>query len=246
LEQSLREHILAKSIAHHQTTFQIVYSSSYSVLAMQMSAAYVGLYLPLRFLAYYRPIFRQKTIVLFELYLITWVLMVLNTIAVSISKVGGLYAITFLHVGILFSLVIGLAEHFELPPSIKTRLVRRLRRDSEGREEEEDLTQEATERTPLLNREEAEVRDLAVDEENQYALWIFQLLLAAPFTMILFIQIILLVMGALQQTLADGNSSLSSMWRFCLSMKPINICISLSGSRHSVILHLAPSGPICP
>jgi len=55
---------------------------------------------------------------------------------------------------------------------------------------------------------EAEVRDLEADEENQYALWIFQLLLAAPFQMILLIQLTLLIFGTLQHTLADGSSSL--------------------------------------
>jgi hypothetical protein len=167
---------------------------------MQLSAAYTFLYLPLRILAHYRPIFRQKTIVL-----------VFNTILVSGPKIGGLYTITFLHAGLLFSLLLGLAEHFELPPSMKKRLVKHVRRNREGEQHEDDLTEEATERTPLLDRDEGEVRDLAADEENQYALWIFQFLLAAPFTMILLIQFMLLLLGALRHTLSDGSPTLTSM-----------------------------------
>jgi len=176
---------------------------------MELSAAFTVLYLPLRILAHYRPIYRQKTIVLFELYLITWVLLVFNTILVSGPKIGGLYVLTFINTGVLFSLLLGLAEHFELPPSVKKRLVKHIRRDSNGEEGEGQVTEEATERTPLLDRDEEQVRNVSVDEENQYLLWIFQFLTAVPFSMILLIQFILLLLGALPHTLSDGSSSLT-------------------------------------
>lgn len=176
---------------------------------MQLAASYTFLYTPLRFLAYYRPVFRQKTIVLFELYIISWALLVFNTVLVSRLKLGGFYFLTFFNASILFSLLVGLAEHFELPPSVKKQIVKRVRRGSND-QQHEDVAEEATERTPLLDREEAEVRDLAVDEENQYLLWTLQLLLAAPFVMILLVQFMLLLLGALHQTLADGSSSITS------------------------------------
>lgn len=183
---------------------------------MQLSASYTLLYIPLRFMAYYRPIFRQKTIVLLQLYLVSWALLVFNTVLVSIFKISGFYFLTFLNASILLSLLLGLAEHFELPPSVKKQLVKHVRRGSNGEQQEEEVIEEATERTPLLDREEAEVRELQVDEENQYLLWTFQLLFAAPFVMILLVQFMLLILGALRQTLADGSSSNTSQY-YCLT-----------------------------
>ena len=187
------------------------------VLAMQLSAAFVLLYLPLRFLAHYRPILRQKSIVLLQLYVLSWGLLIANTVLVAGPKVGGLYFITFMNAGFLLSLVIGLSEHFELPPAIKSRIVKRVHQDEDG--EHEETANQATETTPLLETQgEDDIRDLPLDEENQFVLWGFEFLLAVPFTMILLTQINLMALYSLQHTLADGNSPLPGNIRLVMRL----------------------------
>ncbi|KZT43625.1 hypothetical protein SISSUDRAFT_1040091 [Sistotremastrum suecicum HHB10207 ss-3] len=185
----------------------IVYSSPYLVLLAFVSAAFVFQYLPLRLLAHFRPIPRQKTIVLLELYIVSWLLLLFSTITITRFNLGAFYFLTFSNAGVFLSLLLALAEQFELrpvpapPPAV----------DSNHNESDENnhTVEEATENTPLLSREETDGdRFLAEDEENQIILWAIQFLLVVPFSAILLLHLSLLLLGSTNQTLADGNAAL--------------------------------------
>ncbi|KAI0796781.1 hypothetical protein C8Q75DRAFT_742209 [Abortiporus biennis] len=90
----------------------IIHSHPYVVLTVSLATAYLGLVLPL---AVFNSIFpspqsTQKLAILLELFFLTWIFLVLETVAVSKLLAGGLYWITAWYMSVWVGTLIALGE----------------------------------------------------------------------------------------------------------------------------------------
>jgi len=181
----------------------IVYSSGYTVSACLTSMALLAMHVPLASLSSWRPIPQQKSILLLETYALWWILLVFDTVLVDKNKVGGFYIITFFHVASFLALLVTLVEHLRLPSARHQSFD-----EHEGAEAEEHGEENHTETTPLIRRRQDAAHKADAQEGEHYAFWIVEYLLLVPFPVILVAETAIMLLGALPQTLADGNSSL--------------------------------------
>ncbi|KAH8119687.1 Zn-dependent exopeptidase [Phellopilus nigrolimitatus] len=186
----------------------IIYSSATAVLISTLTLSLLSFYAVLALFAFFLPVPQQRSTVLLESYIFWWILLVIDTVAIGRSQIGGLYFVTFFYAGTLVALLLGLLEHFELPSARRgSRNGNAAVIDNEYRSEGDDTAHEvSSERTPLLAQNGRGIKKSEIDEDNEIGLWFIQFLLAVPFPVILITQVGLLLVNALSQTLADGSS----------------------------------------
>ncbi|KAF8578706.1 Zn-dependent exopeptidase [Ramaria rubella] len=186
----------------------IIYSSGYAVSITLIASAFIAVYGPLSFVSRWRPVPQQKSILLLETYVLWWVILVFDTVLVNQYKIGGFYIITFIHLASFLALVVTLVEHLRLPSTQHLHSHANTVRDEDqrGEEGEDNRTDETT---PLIERpRNAAVNKIAAQEGEHYGFWFLEYLLLVPFPVILVTQTAILALGALPQSLADGNSAL--------------------------------------
>lgn len=174
-----------------------------------------------------------------QTYFIWWSLLILDTVVLKVLQVGGLYFITFYHAGAFAALVVSLLEMLWV---VKKQSAASINGDEHAEEEprrsgpfgedederqEEAEASEPTERSSLLPKHAD--RDEWAIEDHRLAtpLWGIEFLLAAGFPIILATQIVLLLLTATSQTLADGN-------------KPLTVYLMAAICSVLIILPLAP------
>lgn len=184
-----------------------MYSSPGVVLIATLALSYISFIVVLRLFSHFRHIPQQRSTVLLESFIFWWIILVVNTVVIGASKIGGLYVVTFFYSANLISLIIALLEHFELP-AVAPQQHRGVRN---GHDRGEDGAEPSTERTPLLGRNGHAIPKEEVDEDNQVAVWLLQFLVYVPFPVILVSQLGLLLIRTLDQTLADGSPALTGM-----------------------------------
>ncbi|KXN85136.1 hypothetical protein AN958_11676 [Leucoagaricus sp. SymC.cos] len=184
----------------------------------------------------------QRETVLLQCYTLSWILLLLSTIAIGKAQIGGLYLVTFWSIGLWLACSLGSLETlFEVKniPRGFSRLNSRSRRRAR-------YSHEATERSPLNrhhdNDNEHGVRGSYTETENNVRgrskdregrgeggidWWLLQFILVVPAPLILTAHIGNLLLDATCQTLADGNSKVG-----------VYACASLIG--FLFILPLAP------
>lgn len=185
---------------------QIVYSSGYTVVGSFISLAFIGIYVPLAPFMSWKPVPRQKSIVLLETYIIWWILAVFNTILIT-KQIGGLYVITFCHCLAFSSLAVTILEYVSSQRSGAQRLASTHTVEDNGIPEGQSGS-DHTETTPLIQRRSGETPMSNVPEETKQPYWALQYLILVPIPVIMVTQIALTFLGALPQTLADGGSPL--------------------------------------
>ena len=171
---------------------------------------------------------QQKLSILLQLYGLTWALLVFSTVVLRSAEIGSTYFITAWNVCAFLGCVVGLVEATTSAPGFEAETevgyeshtyVEGARYQAISTEEDADGQQsssrvvedpEPTETTPLVSREHS--RPPTPPDEGQGAIgwWILQLLLVVPFPVILVFHISVMLLGAMSQTLTDGNSAASS------------------------------------
>ncbi|KAJ7161515.1 hypothetical protein C8R43DRAFT_337223 [Mycena crocata] len=190
----------------------IVYSQADLVLTSSFTLTYLTLVFVVTPSSNHLPE-KQKHIMFLQTYILTWILLVGSTIAVS-SGIGGVYFITAWNATVLLACAIGCVENmfgargsYELPH----RFVRRARYDALPQRDEEhpsppaEATRGATEATPLIQSSTPRTKE----ESGAIGWWILQLILAISVPVTLVAHITVLLTAAMTQTLADGSSALT-------------------------------------
>ncbi|KAF8632433.1 hypothetical protein AX15_001877 [Amanita polypyramis BW_CC] len=164
---------------------------------------------------------RQATFI--HLYIFTYLLLILASLALFKLQVGGLYWISAWHAGVCAACIIGGAETFymrfqrikELRKKKRGGLFRRdaslggrSSGDTRGSDDSSsDSDEDATETMPLLpgsSTHPEQSSELASDDK---AWWILQALFSIPVPVMLIGHVLLLFQTALGQTLSDGSSA---------------------------------------
>ncbi|KAJ8697185.1 hypothetical protein PTI98_006984 [Pleurotus ostreatus] len=230
----------------------IVYSSPHIVLISSIALTYLSLSTilntPVRWDGRVLPE-QQKHTVLLQIYILTWLLLALSTVAIKTADIGGVYVVTIWNsLAWLGYILSGLEEilgargttvwEIHAEEAERTRLVRGVRYDAIPQNEEheghpQEVETEPTEITPLVAQQRARSRtphsdDLKSEENGAVGWWILQFLAVVPLPVILFSHIGIILLGALPQTLADGSSATVGIPEF-LESKILPALLSAEG-----------------
>jgi hypothetical protein len=200
-----------------------------------ITLAYVSIVVTLRL-----PILRhasippeqQKHTMLLQTYILTWILLLLETIAIKQLGIGGFYFVTAWNVLVFLGCAVGCVEGMlgaegTQDPMVgepRRRYVRGVRYErgegdeSESREDVEVET-EPTEITPLIQQQQQQrrrssrsrsrspTRGGTREKGGAIGWWILQFLIVVPFPVILLLHLGIILVASLSQTLADGSSA---------------------------------------
>ncbi|KAJ8488101.1 hypothetical protein ONZ45_g14086 [Pleurotus djamor] len=212
-----------------QVNRYVVYSYPYVVLASSVALAYLTftavLNIPIRLDGRLLPE-QQKHTTLLQLYILTWFLLLLSTVAIKKVDVGGVYSATVWNSLAWLGCVISGIEDmigargtavWELhnQEARRSHFVRGVRYDAVGQDEEpeheaREIETDPTEITPLIAQQRSAPRTSSDDEERgAIGWWIIQLLVVLPIPLILLSHLAVILLGALPQTLADGSSAMT-------------------------------------
>lgn len=172
---------------------------------------------------------QQKLSILLQLYGFTWVLLVFSTAVLRNAEIGSTYFITAWNVCVLLACIVGLVEAMTSAPGFEAETevgsehatyaggaryqAISTEEDAEGPQPSHRIIEdsEPTETTPLVPREHSRTPTPPPGEgQGAIGWWILQLLLVVPFPVILVFHISVILLGATNQTLTDGNSPASS------------------------------------
>ncbi|KAG9312220.1 hypothetical protein JVU11DRAFT_7519 [Chiua virens] len=169
---------------------------------------------------------QQKLSILLQIYSFTWVLLIFSTVALRSAEIGSTYVITAWNACAFVGCATGLLEAMTNARGfgIETEAwhenhtysgsgYHAISTEEEVNEQRSSTRiveePEPTETTPLVPRER--LRPLPpTPDEGAIGWWILQLLLVVPFPVILVFHISVMVLGAVNQTLTDGNSPAST------------------------------------
>ncbi|KAJ6618853.1 hypothetical protein B0H10DRAFT_1794655 [Mycena sp. CBHHK59/15] len=195
-----------------------VYSRPYLVLVSSFTLTYLTLAFVITPSSNHLPE-KQKHTMFLQIYILTWGLLLGATILVG-SGIGGGYFITAWNATVLLVCAIGCVENmfgahcsYEVPH----RFVRGVRYNAAPQRDEEhpvvegeaaaaEEETEATEATPLVQRPQGA---RTKEESGAIGWWILQLVLAITVPVTLLGHIIVLLIAATSQTLADGSSAVN-------------------------------------
>ncbi|KAK0456080.1 putative zinc metalloprotease [Armillaria borealis] len=187
----------------------IVHSSPYLVFLSFFTLAYLSivpiLQLPIPFQKA-SVSEQQKQTILLQTYFLTWVLLLLATIAISKASIGGLYFITGWNVLVFLACCIGCVEGM-LGAEGTTPFLVFLRQPTPLTEEEQDIEEAPTENTPLIPRTRHDVHAVGQEETGAIGWWILQMLIVVSVPVILVSHIAVIMLSAMSQTLSDGSSA---------------------------------------
>ncbi|KIJ15630.1 hypothetical protein PAXINDRAFT_176502 [Paxillus involutus ATCC 200175] len=170
---------------------------------------------------------QQKLSILSQTYIFTWILLVFSTVLVRKIAIGGTYFITAWNAVVLLGSIVAYVEGMTsargFEPEHDTepegqRYARGIRYEAVRTDEPTNGRQtpgrivedpEPTEITPLVRRERPLPPRPAGEEQGAIGWWILQLLLVVPLPVILIFHIAIQLLGAMNQTLTDGNDPTS-------------------------------------
>ncbi|KAI9445618.1 hypothetical protein BJY52DRAFT_1315924 [Lactarius psammicola] len=182
-----------------------------------LSLAYLSLAIPLQLAQRLRPIppSRQRSIVLVQLYGLTWVFLAITTFLTQRVIIAGLYWIALWNASLLMATVLGAFEG--LWGTGKAGRIVLSREESEGEGEEDPRPRgrhqqqdesDTSETTPLLRRRTSPTHSLVLDETAQdkaYFWWIFQFMISTTAPVVNLATIYTIWIGAMPQTISDGD-----------------------------------------
>ncbi|KAF9237861.1 hypothetical protein BU15DRAFT_88557 [Melanogaster broomeanus] len=161
----------------------------------------------------------QKHSILLQTYVFTWLLLVFSTVVLRKIEIGSSYWITAWNAGVLLGSIVAYVEGMTsargFEPENGTepegqRYVGAPTSTQMGSKHPELLQDpQPTEITPLVRRERSLPPRPAEGEQGAIGWWILQLLLVVPVPVILVLHIAIMVLGAVGQTLTDGNDPVS-------------------------------------
>ncbi|KAF8552963.1 hypothetical protein OG21DRAFT_1442723 [Imleria badia] len=218
----------------------IIHSLPFLVFASASSLAYLSMVLVVSFPCNLCGIVlapeQQKLSILLQLYGLTWVLLVFSTVVLRSAEIGSTYFITAWNVCVLLGCIAGLVEAttsapgFEAEPEVGSERASYVggaryqaistEEDGDGQQSSHRLIEdpEPTETTPLVPHQHLRTPTPPPDEgQGAIGWWILQLLLVVPLPAILVFHIAVMLLGATNQTLTDGNSPASTYSMVSLS-----------------------------
>ncbi|KAH9018783.1 hypothetical protein EDB83DRAFT_2528347 [Lactarius deliciosus] len=212
------------------------------------SLAYLSLAIPLQLAQRLRPIppSRQRSIILVELYGLTWVFLATITFLTQVA-IAGLYWIALWNASLLVAVVLGAFEGLWGTRKAGKMDLPRDECDGEnphprGRRRQRDES-ETSETTPLLRRISPST-SLVLDETAQdkaYFWWIFQFMISTTAPVVNLATIFTIWVGAMFQTIPDGGRAGigASCFAFALFPRPSptgTFCAQDASRAHLVIL----------
>jgi hypothetical protein len=210
-----------------------VYSHEYLVIISTLTLAYLSLVLTLKLpLVPGRALLpeQEKQVVLNQMYILSWFVLLLATIALGKLKLGGVYFVTVWNGVVFLGVAISYAEALVGAKGTRgaytpdghsaTRGARfeedETREDLAGHNADRDVTlvetEPATETTPLMGRSgrsegmHSHSKTKGGEADSAIGWWLLQLAIVVPFPVILFAHIAVLLLPSLHQTLSDGSS----------------------------------------
>ncbi|CAE6507149.1 unnamed protein product [Rhizoctonia solani] len=201
------------------TNKYVIYSSSYVVAASLISIAILAVIIPAKILSYYfpspDPLLTTANHAVFTLF--WWLVLCVATGALNQNHLSGFYYATFAYAGQLFSLLLSLGAmlHFDgcsTPSQPNGADGEHLDGNYQNDDHEDADTdgEESTERTTLLRRahrvfnQHPTVPALGSPSKSR-STWSVEILFSLVFPAILSSGILIMLLTALSQTLADGN-----------------------------------------
>ncbi|KAI9441833.1 hypothetical protein H4582DRAFT_1420677 [Lactarius indigo] len=182
-----------------------------------LSLAYLSLAVPLQLAQRLRPIppSRQRSIILVELYGLTWVLLATITFLTQRVVIAGLYWIALWNASLLVAAVLGGFEGLWGTGKAGRIVLPRDESDGDGEEGSHSRGRhqrregsETSETTPLLRRHTSPTHSLVLDETVQdkaYFWWIFQFMISTTAPVVNLATIYTIWIGAMPQTIPDGG-----------------------------------------
>jgi len=146
---------------------------------------------------------RQKSSMLFQMYILTWILLAAATMGSKFLNLGGLYAFSAWNAFAFLGCAVGLIE--DISHAAKISFTGEKSRSSAGISPTS-TSSKLTETSPLLEKSAQAVSQTADIDERTSWWWIFQLLLVVPVPITLLTHILLLLVDSLSQSLSDGNN----------------------------------------
>lgn len=147
---------------------------------------------------------QQKQTVLLQTYLFTWILLIFATIQSNVNSIGGFYFATIWNALVFVACCIGCIEG--MVGAQGTHPVVVILQQPTPAEERSDNFEEADESTPLIPHTRHDVTIIGGEETGAIGWWLIQMLVVVPVPLILLLHIAVMLIGAMPQTLADGNS----------------------------------------
>ncbi|KAF8711662.1 Peptidase family M28, partial [Rhizoctonia solani] len=201
--------------------FAIAYSSSYVVAASLVSVAILAIIIPAKILAYYfpspDPLLTTANHAIFTVF--WWFALCIATGALNEKHLGGFYYATFAYAGQLFSLLLSLGAmlHFDDYPTLGQPNGAggdHLNGEYQNGDHEGTNGEEPNERTSLLQRAHQAIHQhIATPALGQASksrsTWSAEILFSLLFPSILASGTMIMLLTALSQTLADGNSPMT-------------------------------------
>ncbi|KAH7883336.1 hypothetical protein F5I97DRAFT_1904225 [Phlebopus sp. FC_14] len=187
---------------------------------------------------------QQKFLIILQMYIFTWILLVFSTVLLRSADVGGTYFVTAWHGLVLFGSLLACIEGMTSARGFEAdsdhRYVEGVRYEaiatgerSAGQQAPRIVEEgpEPTETTPLIQPQRG-LTPKPTEEQGAIGWWILQLLVVVPFPTILVLHIAIMMIGAMNQALTDGNnpvaiySAISVLALFAiLPMAPFSINI---------------------
>ncbi|KAH0829068.1 hypothetical protein J3R83DRAFT_2526 [Lanmaoa asiatica] len=207
----------------------IIHTHPFLVFASALSLAYLSTVLVVSFPCNVRGIVlapeEQKLSILLQVYAFTWVLLVFSTVVLRNAEIGSTYFITAWNACALLGCIVALIEAmtrvggFEAETEVGNESHAYVggvgyqaistEEDGDGQQSSSRIVEvpEPTETTPLVPREHLRPPTPPPSEgQGAVGWWILQLLLVVPLPVILLFHISVMLLGAMNHTLTDGNS----------------------------------------
>ncbi|KAJ7685578.1 hypothetical protein DFH06DRAFT_46853 [Mycena polygramma] len=190
----------------------IVYSHPTLVLVSSFTLTYLTLVFVVTPSSNHLPE-KHKHIMFLQTYILTWLLLVRSTFAIS-SGIGGVYFITAWNAAVLLACGIGCVEimagahgSYDLPRRFGPHVHYAALPQREDEPVPTEADTEATEATPLIHSSAHAPR--TKDESGAIGWWILQFILAVSVPVTLVAHITVLLLAAMSQTLTDGSSAVT-------------------------------------
>lgn len=173
------------------TSFQVIYSSPYSVLVSLASCTILSSQLPLKLFASYRPLSsrQQRSIVSLQLYFFAWLILVLYLYILRRYQFAGFYFLMPFTTGPLFGLLVNMVHIWNVSSSENSYKFTQIREEDE----------------PLLEGDD-EIVATSLEEDEDGWEWLLQHLFTIIPPYVLIMPIGLTVLVGLAQTLGDGSA----------------------------------------
>ena len=170
----------------------------------------------------------QKETILLQSYFLSWILLLLSTIAIGKAEIGGLYVITFWSLGLWLACTLGSIEtvfSVKNPNRVFASSRSRSRSSSQSSHSHHYRREEPSESTPLNQEIDSEHGEYVGDsgqrssgsanhnfeDERRIDWWLLQFIFVVPVPVIMLAHIANMALDATSQTLADGNSKVAGM-----------------------------------